>query len=247
MATTKILDATSANELLSDRVYRLLRNEISNGELAPGSRLPPERTLSSRLEVSRETVRRALKQLISEGLVESWSGRGSFVAGGLLSDPPDTYRSFTELGAEHGLIATAQVIARSVRPALLEEAEQLSLAPGNDLFELRRLRMLDALPIALDHVRVPLAKAPGLVDVDFTTASLYESLRAAGVPPVRGDYSVTAVAAEADDAELLDAPAGSPFLLVRSAGLEANGSVVELSETLYRGDRYRFRASLHRR
>jgi GntR family transcriptional regulator len=233
--------------LLHDRVYRILREEIERGVLAPGARLPAERDLCKRLTVSRATVRRALKQLIEDGLIESWVGRGTFVTGGLLSDPPNTYRSFTELGAERGLTASARVLSMEVRAALLDEADTLRVAPGADIFDLKRLRMLNGLPIAIDHVRVPLAKAPNLMSMDFSTASLYKTLEEAGFAPARGDYAVTAVAADKSWAELLEAPQGSPLLLVVSTGYDAQGHAIELSETIYRGDRYRFLATLMRR
>jgi GntR family transcriptional regulator len=233
--------------LLHHRVYQILLDEIERGVLPPGARLPSERVLCERLTVSRATLRRALRQLSDEGHIESWVGRGTFVRGGLLSDPPNTYRSFTELGAERGLTASARVLSQQVRPALLDESETLRIAPGMEVFDLERLRMLDGLPIAVDHVRVPLAKAPNLATVDFSTASLYSTLEAAGVAPVRGDYGVTAVAADERHAELLEASVGAPLLLVSSTGYEAGGLVIELSETLYRGDRYRFNATLRRR
>jgi GntR family transcriptional regulator len=115
-----------------------------------------------------------------------------------------------------------------------------------DVVDIERLRMLDGVPIAVDHVRVPLAKAPSLVDVDFSSASLYSSLVTAGVAPVRGVYGVVALAADKRYAALLEAPVGAPLLLVSSTGYDAGVSVIELSETLYRGDRYRFNATLLR-
>lgn len=235
-----------ARQLLHHRVYRILRDEIERGVLPRGARLPSERVLCERLTVSRATLRRALQQLSEEGFIESRVGRGTFVAGGVLSDPPNTYRSFTELGAERGLTASARVLTLQVRPAVLDEADALRIAPGMEVFELERLRMLDGLPIAVDRVRVPLAKAPDLATVDFATASLYSTLEAAGVAPVRGDYGVMAVPADERHAALLDASAGEPLLLVSSTGYEAGGTVIELSETLYRGDRYRFNATLRR-
>jgi GntR family transcriptional regulator len=227
-------------------VYLLLRGEIERGVLPRGARLPPERVLCERLSVSRATVRRALRQLSEDDLVESWVGRGTFVTGGLLSDPPDTYRSFTELAEERGLVASARILSQEVRPALLDEAEILRVAPGTGVFDLERLRMLDGLPVALDRVRVPLFKAPGLTEADFSSASLYLTLAAAGVAPVRGDYAVTASAADERQARELETSVGAPLLLVKSAGYEAGGSVIELSETLYRADRYRFQATLQR-
>src|SRR4051794_5980345 len=142
---------------LHRRVYRILLDEIERGHLPRGGRLPPERVLSERLSVSRATLRRALQELADQGLIESWVGRGTFVTGGMLSDPPSTYRSFTELGAERGLTASARVLVHTVRPALLDEADTFRIAPGADVFEMERLRMLDGLPIALDRTRVPLA------------------------------------------------------------------------------------------
>lgn len=231
---------------LHQRVYRVLLDQIERGLLPRGARLPPERVLSERFSVSRATVRRALQELADQGLIESWVGRGTFVTGGLLSDPPSTYRSFTELGAERGLTASAVILSKAVRPALLDEAEVYRIAPGADLFELERLRLLDGLPIAIDRTRVPLAKAPNLLTADFATESLFRTLEAAGVAPVRGDYAVTAVAADQRDAQLLETHAGAPLLLATSTDYDGQGSVIDVSETLYRGDRYRFRATLTR-
>src|SRR5262249_55180867 len=114
MSQSDLLAAASRDGsrfLLHDRVYRILREEIERGVLPRGARLPAERDLCKRLTVSRATVRRALRQLNEDGLIESWVGRGTFVTGGLLSDPPNTYRSFTELGAERGLTASARVLS----------------------------------------------------------------------------------------------------------------------------------------
>jgi GntR family transcriptional regulator len=239
--------STGVPQSLHGRVYRILLDDIDRGQLPRGARLPPERVLSERLSVSRATVRRALHELAGQGLIESWVGRGTFVTGGLLSDPPSTYRSFTELGAEGGLTASARVLSQTVRASLLDEADIFRIAPGADVFEIERLRLLDGLPIAIDRARVPLARAPNLVKVDFSTTSLYRTLEAAGVAPVRGDYAVTAVAADERLAALLETPVGAPLLLASSTDFEARGLVIDLSDTLYRGDRYRFRATLTRR
>jgi GntR family transcriptional regulator len=247
LVTPNALVGGGVRRPLHERVYRILLDEIERGHLPRGARLPPERILSEQLSVSRATLRRALQELADKGLIESWVGRGTFVTGGMLSDPPSTYRSFTELGAERGLTASSRVLVQTVRPALLDEADKFRIAPGADVFELERLRMLDGLPIAIDRARVPLAKAPNLTTLDYATASLFQALEAAGMAPVRGDYAVTAIAADDRQASLLGTPLGAPLLLASSTDYELQGSVIELSDTLYRGDRYRFRATLTRR
>ena len=229
------------------RVYRLVAEQIAQGELAPGAQLPSERSLCDQLHVSRTTVRRALAALSEDGLVESAPGRGTFVTGGPLIEPANGLLSFTELGRRRGLKPTARVLERHVRPATYDESERFRIAPGAELFELSRLRMLDGSPVALDDARVPLARVPGLMTTDFSTASLFECFEEAGCPPVRADYSVEATAADERAASLLEMVAGGPVLLAATTSFDRQGRIIELARTYYRGDRYRFQSSLVRR
>ena len=107
--------------------------------------------------------------------------------------------------------------------------------------------MLDGSPVALDDARVPLARVPGLVEVDFTTASLFNCFDEAGCPPVRADYSVEATAADERAASLLEMAPGGPVLLAATTSFDRKGRIIELARTYYRGDRYRFQSSLVRR
>jgi DNA-binding GntR family transcriptional regulator len=235
-------------EHLHRRVFRAIADEIAAGTLAPGERLPSERELCTLLSVSRATVRRALAELAEEGLVEAHAGRGTFVAtAGPIGEAPNALQSFSELGAARGLVASAVVLLARVRPADLDEAEQFGIAPGSELFELERLRLLDGLPVSIDRSRVPLRRAPELPALDFREASLYEALDAAGAGPVRADYVVHAIAADPERAEHLAVDPGSPLLQTATTSYDESGRVVELGEMTYRGDRYRFRATLRRR
>ena len=107
--------------------------------------------------------------------------------------------------------------------------------------------MLNGVAVALDTTRVPLACAPELPTIDFSTASLYAVLDAAGATLVRADYTTEAVAADADQARQLGVTPGSPLLLARTTSYDASDRLVELGETAYRPDRYRFRATLVRK
>lgn len=231
---------------LHDQVREAIEEQIRSGDLPPGSRLQSERDLAEVLGVSRVTVRRALDELERQGLVRAAPGSGHFVEGSPLEEPQNVLLSFTELGSSRGLVASARVLAARVRPASLEEAELLGVAPGADVFELERLRMLDGQATALDRSCVPLAVAPSLPALDFRTASLYAALEAAGAAVVRADYTTEARAATAAQARQLGLEPGAPLLLARTVGSDAAGRVVEVSETTYRGDRYRFHASLAR-
>ena len=180
--------------------------------------------------MSRVTVRRALGTLDEEGLIFATRGSGRYVSDVTLTEPPNMLLSFTELGARKGLTATARVLALHTRPATLEEADVFGAAPGAAVFELDRLRMLDDVPVAIDHVRVPLAVAPDLPTIDFRTASLYAALESAGAGVAQTEYSTEAVVADADQARELGVSPGDPLLLARSTGYDGLHRVVELGE-----------------
>lgn len=235
-----------ASQPLYHRVYRQIAREIETGALEAGARLPSERWFCDELGVSRATVRRAIEELVADGLVEA-RGRGSFVRGDTLVEPPNTLMSISELGRSRGLEATARVLASEIRPATIDEAEAFGIAPGAELLELQRLRMLDGLPIALDENRVPIRVLPSAADLDFTTESLYDAIERAGHGLVRADYELEARIAGERDAELLGLEPGAPVLFATTVAVGEDGRIVDLGQTLYRADRYRFQATLMRR
>jgi DNA-binding GntR family transcriptional regulator len=232
---------------LSLQVYRSILEGIRAGDLLPGDRLPGERVLTDRFGVSRITVRRALSALVSEGHVHAAPKSGWFVADPPLTEPPAKLLSFTEMARSRGLVPSARVLEADVRPASLQEAEQLHVAPGADLFDLQRVRSLDGIPIAVDRSRIALARAPFLPRLDFAKESLYAALESGGaVVPARSEYLVQAVAASATVARRLRLDRGEPVLHVSGVIFDQQDRPLELGEITYKGDRYAMQVRLHR-
>ncbi len=242
---TVALDPNAAEPLYL-QVTRAIAGDIAAGRLRPGDRLPSERRLCDDLGISRVTARRALRTLVDDGLVEASAGRGWFVASGPLSEPPNRLLSFSAMGRARGLDPTARVLGASVRHCSLDEADLLQIAPGADLFEIERLRLLDGVPVAIDRSRITLARCPRLVDVEFAIGSLYDTLEESGVVPTNADFTVEAAPAEKRAARLLGVEPGSPLLIARQRTYDQSGRPFELGLMVYRGDRYRFRARLSR-
>jgi GntR family transcriptional regulator len=229
------------------RAAAYLRQEIMRGAFAEGERLPAERLLSDQLGISRITVRRALRELAEGGLIGPSTGRGWYVARGPVGEPPNALMSFSELGRSRGLRATSRVLAMEVRPADLNEAESLSVAPGSDVLVLERLRLLDDIEIAVHLVRVPLVRAPGLQRFDFARTSLYEVLRSEySIVPSRAACTIEATPADDRLSSLLGMPPGSALLTLLQTTFDQDGRPCELSRIEYRGDRYRFHATIVR-
>jgi GntR family transcriptional regulator len=151
------------------------------GQLRPGDRLPTERAFCERLGVSRATVRRALRQLAYDGLVEATVGRGSFVTALAPAEPLNELVSFTELAASLGKTASAKIMLQTIRPARPEETRVFNVGLHDLIFDLERMRMMDQAPVALDHTGAPLSIAPSVADQHYTTASIFASAGAGTV------------------------------------------------------------------
>ena len=251
--------ADTAQPLYAQVAARLW-DDMAAGGIRSGDRLPSERILATRYGVSRVTLRAALAELADRGRVEPSAARGWFVtaaATGGAAAPRRTIAmtglpgrpsvcGFADYAREHGLATHSRVLSSEVRPATVSEAEELRIGPGAALFEMRRLRFLDDLVVVLEHNRLPLALCPPLAATDFATASLYATLRDANPSqlPRVADYSVEARQPLPEERELLELPDRTPVLVAEQLSFNQDGRPLELTVAIYRGDRYRFRASI---
>jgi GntR family transcriptional regulator len=110
---------------------------------------------------------------------------------------------------------------------------------GEAVFKLKRLRLADAEPMGIQTAYVPAALAPGFLDEDFETASLYNVLENRyGLVPAKAREIYSAVPAESEPAALLKVAAGSPVLSVERITFLASGKPLEFVQSLMRSDRY---------
>jgi GntR family transcriptional regulator len=225
----------------------LIRDQIDKGVLKRGARLTPERELCEQLGISRVTLRRALRQLVEEGVLSASHGRGWYITQAApRKEWPNRLESFSETAARMGLRTHSAVLRAESGAASLDEAEELGIAPGTPLFRLERVRFLEGVAIAVDLTRVPLSLVPGIGKVDFTSRSMYATLSEAGIEPMRADSTIEAAKADERTAELLNLAPGDPLLVMWQLALGARQEPLFTSSIHYAGERYRLRTSFAR-
>jgi GntR family transcriptional regulator len=244
----------AAANTLYEEVATKLWDEIEQLGIPVGKRLPSERVLAGSLGVSRVTVRAGLTHLERLGRVKAEPQKGWFVTGLTPADESVDQMGFNHIGVQgladisrvSGIPVQTKVLEHVVRPATISEAERLSIAPGAQICHLTRLRYLDNLVVAVHINQLPLALCPALETADFSQQSLYATLRAANPPvvPHSATYEVYARAPDAVETELLEIDSKTPVLETTKIAYQVDGRPMELSQSTYRSDRYRFRATL---
>jgi GntR family transcriptional regulator len=226
------------------RTADLVLQLIAEQGLTAGDRLPSERDLCSALDVSRVTLRKALAHLVATGLVSAAHGRGWFLADRpATADWPNDLESFTATARRKQMRPGSKIVRQEVRPAALDDAERLAIPAGTKLFHLERIRLLNDVPVAVDRTRMALDLAPGLLEPDYTTASLFEELRRCGVILGRSEATLEARAAGLEVAELLGLEPGAPILFLDQTIYAADRRPALLSTVEYSGERYRLRTT----
>ncbi|MFM7530886.1 MAG: GntR family transcriptional regulator [Rubrivivax sp.] len=215
-------------------------------QAADGARLPAERELAGRLGVARETLRASMRALQEEGLLQRRQGSGTFVVAQAWVKPFQL-RSFSEDMRERGLQPSSRVLSVREVPADAKLAHKLRLSPGAALHEVRRLRLADRMPMALETAYLPVLRLPGLDPQVLAEQSLYELLaREYGIHMRAAAQQIEATVLTHEEARLLDVAPFSPALLVERAVQSASGEPIEFGKSLYRADRYRLEVEVLR-
>ncbi len=230
-------------------LYYQLRNvllqQIESGALVPGDSLPTERELIDRFGVSRITVRQALNSLMADGLLYRQRGLGTFVRKNRIEQELSSLTGFSEEMISRGLTPSARPISAEIVEADGDVAAKLSIAPGQKVFQLVRVRLADDEIVALDVDYLPADIGERLLKEDLAEA-LYTYFGRMGVELDWADQAIQAAPADELMAHHLGLRKGAPILLMERVVTATDGRVVEYSRTAYRSDRYIYRVRLKR-
>ncbi|MFE7478692.1 GntR family transcriptional regulator [Streptomyces sp. NPDC057552] len=212
-------------------------------ELGEGGLLPTERDLALRHEVSRETVRQALRELLLEGRLRR-QGRGTVVAGPKLEQPL-SLASYTEGVRRQGRRPGRHLIGLERFPCPEALAAEIGAVRGEPVWHLERVLLADDERVGLESTYVSVARLPRL-DTEFDPdSSFYAYLRdRLGIAFGDADERIETVLATPREALLIGTPPALPMLLLHRLSRDTEGRPLERVRTLFRGDRFSFTTHL---
>jgi len=224
-----------------------LLRDIDAGRWRPGERLPTEDALIARFKVSKITVRQALRDLAQLGYIRREQGGGTSVQRPPLEEGPRELKSFTSEMHGHGFAATSRVLEQAVLAAPADIAARLDIEEGDPVFRLQRLRLADGEPMGLQTAYIAMRLVPGIDELSFADASLYEVLASRyALYPAGARETHQAVLVPEAAAALLRAAPGSPAFAAERLTSLADGRPLEFVQSIMRGDRYRIVLDLTR-
>lgn len=226
-------------------LYAQLKEEIiaaiARGDLAPSDQIPSQRVLCERHGMSHMTVRRAISELLSEGVLYAIPGKGLYVTEPK-QDAEPLLIGFSEDMTRRGMVASSQVLAAEIIGASTVLASALGVTVGTPLAHVRRLRLADGEPMAIQSSYLPHALCPGLLAHNLEHGSLFALLRDEyRLRLADGTTMAEAALADAEQARLLGLRLPAPVLIVEQLTYLESGRAIEFVRSAYRADRYRLR------
>lgn len=227
------------------QVKEILLEMIDNGQLKPGDLIPPEREICDIQNVSRMTVNKSIMSLVNEGYLYREQGKGTFV-----SKPKESQqlqlKGFTQQMIEKGMKSNSTILSFEINEATKKDIKMLNLQDEySRVFEIRRLRIINDEPFAIEVVWIPEQLCPGLTQEMLEGRSLYEifnqkyklTLKKAKQtiePKILNEY----------ETKLLNQNPNSLALMFKRVTYLENDIPIEYTKEIYRSDKYKYEIEL---
>jgi len=221
------------------QLIEMIRKDIETGVLKPGDIIPSERELSEKYQISRPTVRQAIKELAYEGLLNREKGKGTFV-----SRPKFNYgfiqqfSTFYDDMAEKGYQVHTKVLNIEVRNDLPNIGKILNIAENDPIICIERMRYVEGEPIVKVSNFIPFSLCPDLVHEDLTDKSLYRTLfEKYHLRAFRAEITLEATVADNLDSKVLEIPEGAPVIFMKNITFTPENTIMDYFQSRFRGDK----------
>ncbi len=225
------------NKPLYSRIQEYIAERILSGKLAPEEKIQSEREISEDLGVSRMTVRRAITELVNEGLLERKHGSGTYVARPKVTYEAWELANYVQAMQRRNIAAASQLLEFSEVVASRRLAETLQIEIGNPIYRISILRLANRVPVILERVFIPCKLCPGLEEWNLEKTSVSDLLiEEYHITPTRISQTVEAAVASETVAQQLRVGEGFPLLLLSRVIFAEEEAPVVFAQDFLRGD-----------
>lgn len=221
-----------------------LVEKIKKNEWSINTKIPTERQLCDIYNVSRITVRQALDELEKEGYLYRKQGKGTFITAPKIEQRLSNFYSFSEEIKKMGYYPSTRVLDFQVVACVEEISNFLNVRPGTETYEIKRLRLANGEPFALETSYVPYDICSGLTVKEVSEYGLYNSMKMrCNIIPVEAEETFEAIIISGDNASLLNTGKNSPGIYLERL-TSSDARVIEFCKSIIRGDRYKYKVIL---
>lgn len=229
-------------QLVSDKLREDIEEYIDTHHLKEGDKLPSERFLAELFNANRITLRKALQQMAGEGLIYSIPTQGTFLSQPKFCENVAGFISFSSAWGEGGRRVSSKLLKFAMVDSNLKTSQLFGVPLGSKVYELRRLRLLDDIPISIETSYLLEETCPGLIRFDFRhNRSLYQTLfEEYGIRIHQQQQNVRATKMTEEETEIFCMEPGSSVFYISAVGIAEDGRSIERSICVTRADRYAF-------
>jgi len=225
------------------------RIQIHSGVLQPGDMMLAENSLCEILNISRTTVRQSMNNLVEEGLLVRYRGKGTFIANFKIKRNMNHLYSFSEDMKAIGAVPSSKVIKAEVLERCPEDiADILKLpTPQTPVFYLERLRLANQEPILWERTYIPYFLCNKIETFDFSRNSLYQLLSETyQLEMYHARESLDAILLSDREASLLECPSKSVGYKINRVSYLDSGVVFEYTTSVTRADKCTYQFELYK-
>lgn len=220
-------------------IHDKIKEEIDDQIWKIGERLPSERDLAERFNVSRMTLRQAITMLVEEGVLERKVGSGTYVASTRVQEKMRGTTSFTEIVHSQGKSPSTKLISYQKKLASKTERQRLQLGANDLVIRMERIRYADNVPLVFEVASIPEKLIRNFNKTDITN-HFFKTLAVNGYEIGKSQQTIYAKTASDRVAEYLEVAKGHAILALTQVSYFTDGQAFEYVRSQYVGDRFEF-------
>ncbi len=226
---------------IHEQIRSYIHSKILSGDWPAGYQIPSERELSDQFQVSRVTVRQALINLASDGLVKRVQGLGTFISIPKIEMMQGELISITTLMQKQGHIPETILTKLQREPLNAVNADLLGYPIGEEMYVFQRIRRANEVNIVIENTMLPYRKLPDIDKYDLVASSVFSLMADVYNYDELMVYQTIEVGiATREIASLLEIQENSPVIHVNRVTRDLSNEVVEYAQDIYPADRISF-------